>query len=127
MAFFDEPQWFITCDSYPVGCLPQDSILFRSWSFDENPDLKDPRYNTLNGMYKEHCGIDNLHLTWTHDEYLYQLLKHNKSTLPEEALVMIRYRNFQSFNKIRHCSNNHLKKQSFDFVLVKNQFNRTTS
>jgi len=30
-------------------------------------------------------------MSWGHDEYMYQVLKHNKTTLPEEALYMIRY------------------------------------
>lgn len=33
-------------------------------------------------------------MSWGHDEYLYQVLKHNKSTLPEEALRMIRFHSF---------------------------------
>ena len=33
-------------------------------------------------------------LSWGHDEYLYQVLKHNKTRLPEEALYMIRFHSF---------------------------------
>jgi inositol oxygenase len=45
-------------------------------------------------MYKPKCGLKNLLMSWGHDEYLYQVLKHNKSTLPNEALAMIRYHSF---------------------------------
>ncbi len=29
-------------------------------------------------------------MSWGHDEYLYQVLIHNKATLPKEGLYMIR-------------------------------------
>lgn len=45
-------------------------------------------------MYKPNCGIENLLLSWGHDEYLYRVLVHNKTTLPKEALYMIRYHSF---------------------------------
>lgn len=45
-------------------------------------------------MYKENCGLENVLLSWGHDEYLYHMLKHNKSTLPKEALAMIRFHSF---------------------------------
>lgn len=45
-------------------------------------------------MYKAKCGIDNLMMSWGHDEYLYRVLKHNNSTLPDEGLAMIRYHSF---------------------------------
>lgn len=41
-------------------------------------------------MYKPHCGLDNVTLSWGHDEYLYRVLKHNKTKLPDSALCMIR-------------------------------------
>lgn len=41
-------------------------------------------------MYMPNCGLDNLMMSWGHDEYLYRVLKHNNSSLPEEALTMIR-------------------------------------
>jgi hypothetical protein len=43
-------------------------------------------------MYEPHCGLDKLMMSWGHDEYLYQVLKHNKTTLPEQALYMIRFK-----------------------------------
>ena len=33
-------------------------------------------------------------MSWGHDEYLYHVLKHNKSTLPDQALKIIRYHSF---------------------------------
>ncbi|XP_014213564.1 inositol oxygenase isoform X2 [Copidosoma floridanum] len=94
MAFYGEPQWAVVGDTFPVGCAWGDSIVYRDTSFDDNPDGKDPRYNTKYGMYKPKCGLDNLIMSWGHDEYLYRVLKHNNSKLPKEGLVMIRYHSF---------------------------------
>ncbi|XP_044580446.1 inositol oxygenase isoform X2 [Cotesia glomerata] len=94
MAFYGEPQWAVVGDTFPVGCAWADSIVYRDTSFDNNPDGKDKRYNTKLGMYKAKCGIDNLMMSWGHDEYLYRVLKHNNSTIPDEGLAMIRYHSF---------------------------------
>lgn len=45
-------------------------------------------------MYEPHAGLENLMLSWGHDEYMYQVLKHNKSTLPQHALNIIRFHSF---------------------------------
>ena len=44
MAFYDEPQWAVVGDTYPVGCSPQESIVYGKESFKDNPDLADSRY-----------------------------------------------------------------------------------
>lgn len=54
-------------------------------------------------MYKPNCGVENLMMSWGHDEYLYHVLKHNKSTLPSNALNIIRYHSFYPW----HTSNNY--------------------
>lgn len=51
--------------------------------------------STKYGMYQPNCGLDNLLMSWGHDEYLYQVLKnHPTCTLPEEAMYMIRFHSF---------------------------------
>lgn len=45
-------------------------------------------------MYEPKCGLQNLMMSWGHDEYMYRVLKHNKSTLPEIAKCIIRYHSF---------------------------------
>lgn len=45
-------------------------------------------------MYKPNIGLQNLMMSWGHDEYLYRVLKENKSTLPEVALHIIRFHSF---------------------------------
>lgn len=47
--------------------------------------------STEYGMYKPNCGLENLLMSWGHDEYLYRVLVHNKAKFPQEGLWMIRY------------------------------------
>lgn len=94
MAFYDEPQWAVVGDTFAVGCLWSDNIVYREESFKGNPDGDNLKYNTKNGIYEEGCGITNLTLSWGHDEYLYRVLKHNKTTLPDTALNIIRFHSF---------------------------------
>ncbi|KAA0200981.1 hypothetical protein HAZT_HAZT001585 [Hyalella azteca] len=90
MALYGEPQWAVVGDTYPVGCSAAPSVVLRDSTFRDNSDAKNPLYNTTLGMYKEGCGLDSILMSWGHDEYMYQVLKHNKSTLPQIALDMIR-------------------------------------
>lgn len=94
MAFYGEPQWAVVGDTFPVGCKWSEHIVFRKDSFDENPDAENPKYNTDLGMYAQHCGVDNLMMSWGHDEYLFHVLRHNRSTLPPQALNIIRFHSF---------------------------------
>lgn len=44
MAFFDEPQWCVTGDTFPVGCLWGPNIVYRETSFKGNPDGDNEKY-----------------------------------------------------------------------------------
>uniref|UniRef100_A0A452URW1 Inositol oxygenase n=1 Tax=Ursus maritimus TaxID=29073 RepID=A0A452URW1_URSMA len=80
-----EPQWAVVGDTFPVGCRPQASVVFCDSTFQDNPDLQDPRYSTELGMYQPHCGLENVLMCWGHDEYMYQMMKFNKFSLPPEV------------------------------------------
>ena len=58
------------------GRLPlvRPKIVFREF-FAENPDTKVPKYQTESGIYEQGCGLDNVHMSWGHDEYLYHVVK----------------------------------------------------
>ncbi|CAH2093544.1 unnamed protein product [Euphydryas editha] len=94
MAFYGEPQWCVVGDTFPVGCKWGKNIVYGDDSFKANPDSYNEKYNTTYGMYKKNCGIENLMMSWGHDEYLYRVLKHNNAKFPEEGLWMIRYHSF---------------------------------
>ena len=57
------------------------------YSFKENPDMNNPEYNTKYGIYKPNCGLENVVISWGHDEYLYQVMIRNNSTIPEEVII----------------------------------------
>ncbi len=90
LCLFGEPQWAVVGDTFAVGCKHSDKIVYPEF-FEANPDAHDARYNTQYGVYEPHCGLDNVKLSWGHDEYLYQMMK---DYLPEPALYMIRYHSF---------------------------------
>jgi inositol oxygenase len=90
LCLFGEPQWAVVGDTFPVGCRYSDKIVFPEF-FAANPDSQVPEYQTPTGIYAEHCGLDHVHLSWGHDEYLYHVVK---DYLPAEGLAMIRYHSF---------------------------------
>lgn len=90
LCLFGEQQWAVVGDTFPVGCEYSDKIVFPQF-FRDNPDAQVPEYQTRLGIYKEGCGLDNVDLSWGHDEYLYHVAK---DYLPEPALYMIRYHSF---------------------------------
>jgi inositol oxygenase len=90
LCLFSEPQWAVVGDTFPVGCAFSDRVVFPEL-FADNPDSQVPEYQTPCGIYAEGCGLDAVHLSWGHDEYLYWVVK---DYLPEPALYMIRYHSF---------------------------------
>ncbi|KAI7883940.1 DUF706-domain-containing protein [Lichtheimia hyalospora FSU 10163] len=87
-----EKQWTVIGDTFPVGCKHDERILFSQF-FDNNPDSNHPVYGTEHGIYKPHCGLTNVYLSFGHDEYMYMVCK---DYLPPEALFIIRYHSFYS-------------------------------
>ncbi|XP_037307854.1 inositol oxygenase isoform X3 [Pungitius pungitius] len=94
MALWGEHQWAVTGDTFPVGCKFQNSVVFRGNTFLDNPDEKNPKYNTEYGIYEPNCGLDKVFMSWGHDEYLYRVLKFNNCSIPEQGLYMIRFHSF---------------------------------
>jgi inositol oxygenase len=95
LCLFGEPQWAVVGDTFPVGCRYSERIVFPEF-FADNPDYGVPAYQTPCGIYEEGCGLDRVHLSWGHDEYLYHVVK---DYLPEEGLAMIRYHSFYAAHR----------------------------
>lgn len=95
LAAFGEPQWAVVGDTFPVGCAFSDKVVYQEL-FEANPDRLDERHSTPCGIYEEGCGLEALHLSWGHDEYLYQVLRDH---LPPEALWIIRYHSFYAAHR----------------------------
>ncbi len=90
MCLWGEPQWAVVGDTFPTGCAYSDKIVFHEF-FRDNPDAKNPAYQTENGVYEKGGGLDQVDMSWGHDEYFYYIAK---PYLPEPALYMIRYHSF---------------------------------
>jgi inositol oxygenase len=118
LCLFGEPQWAVVGDTFPVGCKHSDKIVYPEY-FVNNPDFHNPEFNTKYGVYEPNCGLDNVHLSWGHDEYLYQMTKNH---LPEEALYMIRYHSF--YSQHREGAYDHLmSKHDHEMFKWVNKFN----
>ena len=61
-----------------------------------NPDYNKPELQTETGVYEKGCGLRNVHMSWGHDEYVYQMMKDH---LPEEGLYMLRYHSFYAWHR----------------------------
>jgi inositol oxygenase len=95
LCLWGEPQWAVVGDTFPVGCAFSDKVVFPEF-FVNNPDYLEPRYQSSTGVYEPGCGLDRVHMSWGHDEYLYHVVKDH---LPDEALYMIRYHSFYPWHK----------------------------
>ncbi|MBA0774784.1 hypothetical protein Gotri_009971, partial [Gossypium trilobum] len=92
-GFGELPQWAVVGDTFPVGCAFDKSIVHHKY-FEENPDYHNSDYNTKYGVYSEGCGLNNVMMSWGHDDYMYLVAKGNNTTLPPAALFIIRYHSF---------------------------------
>ncbi|KAI0760770.1 myo-inositol oxygenase [Fomes fomentarius] len=95
--FGSQGQWDVVGDTFVVGCKFSEKIIYPE-TFAGNPDFDDPVYSTEYGVYSPHCGLENVMLSWGHDEYLYHVLK-KQSSLPMDALYMIRYHSFYPWHR----------------------------
>uniref|UniRef100_A0A5B7ARB3 Inositol oxygenase n=1 Tax=Davidia involucrata TaxID=16924 RepID=A0A5B7ARB3_DAVIN len=97
-SFGGLPQWAVVGDTFPLGCAFDESIVHHK-HFKDNPDSKNPAYSTKNGIYSEECGLDNVMISWGHDDYMYLVAKENGSTLPSAGLFIIRYHSFYALHR----------------------------
>ena len=95
LCLFGEPQWAVVGDTFPVGCAYSNKIVYPEY-FSNNPDYNNEVYSTKYGVYEPNCGLENVHLSWGHDEYVYHMMKDH---LPEPALYMLRYHSFYPQHK----------------------------
>jgi inositol oxygenase len=115
-----EPQWAVVGDTFPVGCAYSDKNVYPEF-FTANPDRRNSLYQSKNGMYTEGCGLDQVHFSWGHDEYLYQVVR---DYLPEESLYMIRYHScyvIHQQQEYEHLMNAH-DKEMFRWVRAFNPY-----
>jgi len=95
LCLYGEAQWGVVGDTFPTGCSYSNAIVFPEY-FQANPDHANPRYQTRFGIYQPSCGLDNVHMSFGHDGYIYEVMKH---CLPMEALYMLRYHSFYAWHR----------------------------
>jgi len=124
LALYDEPQWCVVGDTFPVGCAFSETIVFPEL-FADNPDSEIPEYQSSCGMYEPGCGLNNVLMSWGHDEYLYHVVK---DYLPESALYMVRYHSFYAGHResaYDHLMNDH-DREMFKWVRAFNPYDLYT-
>lgn len=122
---FNEPSWAIVGDTYVLGAEYPRSIVYVD-TLRNNIDSKNTKYASKYGIYKPHCGIENLTLTFGHDIYLYNVLCHFKNKtrhrLSKRYLDIIRFHSFypwHSGNSYRHF----MTKQDYEIMKDVLEFN----
>lgn len=85
-----ETLWSVVGDTHPVGCEFSGTNVHYKY-FIDNPD--NGKYSKI-GIYSEKCGFDNIYFSFGHDEYFAQVLERSGTTLPQEAIYIIRYHSF---------------------------------
>lgn len=114
LCLYGEPQWAVVGDTFPVGCAYSSDVVFPEF-FAANPDASVQEYQTPYGVYEPRGGLDKVHLSWGHDEYIYQV---TKNYLPEPAQYMLRYHSFYAAHRhgaYRHLMNDH-DEEMFEWV-----------
>ena len=119
LCLYGEPQWAVVGDTFVTGCKFSDKIVFPEF-FKDNPDLRTSRYQTENGIYEPGCGLDKVHVSWGHDEYIYYV---TKDYMPVEAQYMLRYHSFYPWH--REGAYSHLcNAQDREMLYWVNEFNQ---
>lgn len=118
---FGEPNYSVVGDTYVVGCQFPKSIVYYD-TLQDNPDFNNPQLNTKLGIYSEKCGLENLKISFGHDEYLYLVLKNNTNHfLPERYWNIIRFHSLypwhtgSSYREFMTSENEILLQEVLDF------------
>ncbi len=86
---YGERSYNVVGDTYVLGCkFPETIVYYETMKL--NPDYH--KYDEK-CIYKKNCGLENLVISFGHDEYLYGVLKHNKDLhkMTDRTMNMIRY------------------------------------
>jgi inositol oxygenase len=87
--------WEVVGETFPVGCRFDPRVSNASW-FGANPDRRKRLYGTPFGVYAPGCGLAEVDMCWSGDEYACEVLLRNRVNLPPAALFCLRYGSFHS-------------------------------
>jgi inositol oxygenase len=93
--FGGEPAWSVVGDTFPVGCRFDPSVSYAA-CFGANPDRRKRAYASPTGVYAPGCGLSEVDMCWSCDEYLLEVLARNRAALPPAGLFCVRYASFAS-------------------------------
>ncbi len=119
LCLYGEPQWAVVGDTFPTGCAYSDQIVFPEF-FEANPDSHNPKLQTEYGIYQPNCGLDKVHLSWGHDEYIYQVTR-NFFLSPPSICCVITPSTRRTGRCLRHLMSNH-DMQMFEYVRMFNPY-----
>ena len=95
LCLLGEPQWAVVGDTFPVGCAVLTTRSSTPSSSTRTPIARIRSTRRRSGSTRS-IGLDNVHLSWGHDEYIYHVVKDH---LPVEALYALRYHSFYPWHK----------------------------
>jgi len=91
---FGEPSCAIVGDTFVLGCKIPDSVVYYEYAVNCTADCSADYAGEL-GIYKKNCGVENLNISFGHDEYMYMVLKNNKNhNFEDKYKNMIRFHSF---------------------------------
>jgi inositol oxygenase len=93
--FGGEPAWSVVGETFPVGCRFDPSVSYAA-CFGANPDRRKRAYASPTGVYAPGCGLAEVDMCWSCDEYLLEVLARNRAALPPAGLFCVRYASFAS-------------------------------
>jgi inositol oxygenase len=108
-------QWAIVGDTFITGCALPDSLVLSEYNSINND------HNNCVMKYKPGCGLDNVSVSFGHDEYMYRLLVANGHKMPREAEYIVRYHSLyawhssDAYNFLENSEDRKMKKIVQDF------------
>ena len=116
---YGEPSYNVVGDTYVLGCKFPDTIVYPE-TMKNNKDYH--KYDEK-CIYEKNCGLENLVISFGHDEYLYGVLKHNKdlNKMTDRTLNMIRYHSLYpwhtggSYDDFMQKGDEHILKDVLEF------------
>ena len=83
LCLYGEPQWAVVGDTFPVGCRWSPKIVHSEY-LPRQSRCAGRGVSDADGVYEPGCGLDNVHMSWGHDEYIYHVVK---DRLPDRSAV----------------------------------------
>lgn len=94
------PQYLVVGDTYPLGCPMHPGVIYSEKNY-SNEKPYSCENDTNIGIYNKNIGLENVQMTWGHDEFLARVFVkkgHMLPYLPLEAIYVIRFHSFYAWH-----------------------------